>query len=210
MTIKLTYFGIRGRAETARLILAYAGVQYEDERVAVEPEEIAKLKASWRYGQLPMLTVDGETIYQSMAIARYLAKLYGLGGANAMENAQIDEVVDALSDLLQALGPLTGLPGEEIQGEERERKVKDVLAKAIPEGLLRLEKHLSNRGSQFFVGNSFSWAELHFLSVMDFIKAFTLNEEFLEPTPKLKNSLARVRALPNIYAWLETRPNTTF
>jgi hypothetical protein len=31
--LKLTYFDARGRAETARLVLAYAGVQYEDERL---------------------------------------------------------------------------------------------------------------------------------------------------------------------------------
>ena len=30
--MKLTYFNGRGRAEAARLILAYAGVEYEDER----------------------------------------------------------------------------------------------------------------------------------------------------------------------------------
>ena len=31
--IKLTYFNARGRAETSRLILAYAGKQYIDERI---------------------------------------------------------------------------------------------------------------------------------------------------------------------------------
>ena len=31
--IKLTYFNIRARGETARLILAYAGIDYEDERI---------------------------------------------------------------------------------------------------------------------------------------------------------------------------------
>ena len=32
--IKLTYFNGRGRAETSRLILAYAGQQYEDCRIS--------------------------------------------------------------------------------------------------------------------------------------------------------------------------------
>ena len=32
-TIKLTYFDARGRAETSRLILAYANVHFEDERL---------------------------------------------------------------------------------------------------------------------------------------------------------------------------------
>ena len=32
-SIKLTYFDARGRAETSRLILAYANVHFEDERL---------------------------------------------------------------------------------------------------------------------------------------------------------------------------------
>ena len=42
--IKLTYFNFRGRTEPARLILAYAGVNYEDCRIT--SEEWAKLKPS--------------------------------------------------------------------------------------------------------------------------------------------------------------------
>ena len=40
--IKLTYFNLRGRAEPARLILAYAGVDFDDCRVT--SEEWQKLK----------------------------------------------------------------------------------------------------------------------------------------------------------------------
>ena len=32
--VKLTYFALRGRAEPARILLAYGGVCYEDERLA--------------------------------------------------------------------------------------------------------------------------------------------------------------------------------
>ena len=31
--IKLTYFDVKARAETARLILAHAGVRYTDQRI---------------------------------------------------------------------------------------------------------------------------------------------------------------------------------
>ena len=36
--IKLTYFNARGRAESSRLMLAYAGKDYEDHRVAREED----------------------------------------------------------------------------------------------------------------------------------------------------------------------------
>ena len=42
--IKLTYFNGKGRTEPARLILAYAGVDYEDCRI--EFEDWPKLKPS--------------------------------------------------------------------------------------------------------------------------------------------------------------------
>ena len=71
--IKLIYFNLMGRAETARLILAQAGVSYEDKRI--EKEEWPALKASLPMGQLPVLEVDGKTIGQSMAIARYFFSL---------------------------------------------------------------------------------------------------------------------------------------
>ena len=42
--VKLIYFNLRGRAEMARLILAQAGVDYEDKRV--DKEEWAEMKKS--------------------------------------------------------------------------------------------------------------------------------------------------------------------
>ena len=34
--LKLTYFGLRGRGEASRWLLAYAGAEYEDHRIAFE------------------------------------------------------------------------------------------------------------------------------------------------------------------------------
>ena len=47
--IKLTYFNVRGRAEPARLILAQAGVDYQD--IRIEREDWPKVKPSklWKY-----------------------------------------------------------------------------------------------------------------------------------------------------------------
>lgn len=96
-SIKLIYFPVRGRAEPIRYILAQSGGKYEDVRIAREnwpqmkPSKLAIIIISfvlsrWIYffflatpmGQVPVLEVDGQQICQSMAIARYLAKKFGI------------------------------------------------------------------------------------------------------------------------------------
>ena len=49
------------------------------------------LKPSLPFGQLPVLEVDGNTICQSMAIARYLASECGIAGSSGLVKAQVDE-----------------------------------------------------------------------------------------------------------------------
>lgn len=49
-------------------------------------------------GQLPVLEVDGIQVYQSVAIARYVAKVVGLAGKNDWESLLIDIAVDNVND----------------------------------------------------------------------------------------------------------------
>jgi len=203
-SIKLTYFDARGRAETSRLILAYAGVDYEDDRLS--REQFDELKPSLQYGQLPVMTVDGSTLYQSMTMARYLAREYGLNGASNQENAQADEIVDVINDMQQAIYLAFFVQDP----AEKEEKMKEVLGTKVPQGLLRLEKVLAGRGGQFFAGNALTWAELHLLQFVDLAKTTSKDDQILDPTPKLSNLDKRIRAVPNIAKWLETRPCNEF
>jgi glutathione S-transferase len=49
-------------------------------------------------GQMPILEVDGKVMFQSTAIARFLAKKVGLVGSDDYENYQIDNVVETMND----------------------------------------------------------------------------------------------------------------
>ena len=102
-SIKLTYFNLRGRGELPRLLLAYAGVSYEDERIVlpwVDPKPWTDLKPHTPYGQLPIMLWNGEEIAQCLGVARFLAKEFGLAGRNNLEAAQVDEIVYAVQDAL--------------------------------------------------------------------------------------------------------------
>ena len=115
--IKLTYFNARGRAEIIRLILAYSGQEYEDCRLQwgllwyilyififiIYTEDMASLRPSLPYGQLPILEYNGEVLCQSITIARFLAKQFGLAGDTSLESALADEVVDSITDIFDVI-----------------------------------------------------------------------------------------------------------
>merc|ERR1712012_791873 len=103
--IKLTYFNLRARAEPCRLLLAYGGIKYEDERIPPpwDPSSTwSTLKPTTPFGQLPVLNWDGVEVCQSMACARFIAREVGLAGNTSLEQAQADEVVDVIQDLINA------------------------------------------------------------------------------------------------------------
>merc|ERR1711982_61281 len=72
------------------------------------------------------------------------------------------------------------------------------------ECLAQLEKRLSGRGGQYFVGNAFSWADL---MLYNFCSGLP-DQSCLDMVPKIKNLMSRVANIPNIKCWVEKRPAT--
>ena len=205
--IKLIYFNVMGRAETARLILAQAGVSYEDKRI--EREEWPALKASLPMGQLPVLEVDGKTIGQSMAIARYCARRFGLAGKDELEGALADQAVDQVSDFLAELVKVMKEP-EEVKKAEMGKQLK---AEKLPAFLASMEKLLKSQGGKHFAGSSLTWADIvvyQFISSMKMPRPNQPNslieDSDLSSCPALSALVAMVGALPNIKKWEQTRP----
>ncbi|PAV60688.1 hypothetical protein WR25_14444 [Diploscapter pachys] len=57
------------------------------------------------YGHLPVLEVDGRPIAQSGAIARYLARQFGLNGKDAYEESVAESLVAQYNDLINEAMP---------------------------------------------------------------------------------------------------------
>jgi len=200
---KLTYFPARARGETARIILAAGGLDYEDNRI--ELADWPPLKAGTPFGSMPVLEVDGRVLGQSMAIYRYLARETGFAGKNSFEAAQIDAIADTITEIFSKFASLIPFASE----EERPQKMKEFLEAAVPM-LTILEKLLkqNNGGDGYFVGSSMSWADMHLLTIGEFILG--MNEAALDDFPKLKSLIGRVKSNKRIAAWIEKRPKTPF
>lgn len=196
--IKYIYFDLRVKGEPARLLLAHGGVKYTDERIELgwnDPKPWTELKPSMPWGQLPMLQWKGESICQSMAICRFLAREFGIAGKTNLEMAQVDEIVDVIQDGINATYKAW-------YAKSKEELLK-LTEGTYPTMLSQLEKCLVERGGEWMVGNAFTWADLHLF--------FFCSEDFLEPGvvaayPKIANLVGRVGAMTNIKNWMESRP----
>jgi len=195
---KLTYFGIRYRAEPARLIFAYAGVDYEDRRI--EGAEWPALKPKTPFGSLPTLEIDGRkvTLAQSKAIARYLGNEFNLIPKDHILAAKADSLVDGHADVFEKIEPYP---------PEQDPKKKEKIATEIVTPFLdRYEKFLTETGTDYFVTNSITWADIYLFNYLHNIK--NLYPEAFNRYAKLAGFVDKLAQEPKIKAWLDKRPDT--
>ncbi|XP_001603942.1 glutathione S-transferase isoform X2 [Nasonia vitripennis] len=197
---KLIYFNARGRAEHIRYVLAYAGLDYVDERLP--KERWPELKKSMPYGQLPVLEVNGQPIAQSNAIARYLARKHGLAGRDEWEAMLCDVLVDSLGDLKQEL---LQFQKEDDLFKKEEKKAKFV-KETIPFFLNKFEQTIGQNDG-YAVGSTTTWADFVFaVALENFEQMF--GPSALESYPALRRLKQRVHAIPAIAEWIARRPHT--
>ncbi|KAK3784176.1 hypothetical protein RRG08_001485 [Elysia crispata] len=197
---KLSFFHFGGRAEISRLMFAYAGKEHEDN--LVQRENWPELKPHTPFGQMPMLEVDGEKIGQSVAIANYLAREFGLYGKTSMESCQIDQVVCLIQDLKNAK---VKAMYEKDEGKKAEL-VKIHTEELIPKSLAFFEKMLKNSQTGYFFGSDITLADL---IVFDLTwKLVKSTPTFLDSYPLLKENHNRVGSISQIKAYVDAREAT--
>ena len=106
----LTYFPFRGLGEPIRLLFEDQGIAFEDRRVDFG-EEWAALQPRMQFRQMPRLQDGEQTLFQSQAILRYLARPRGLCGETEPERIRCDISVEAGRDLQQRLWDHFWWPG---------------------------------------------------------------------------------------------------
>ncbi|KAL4238081.1 hypothetical protein ACF0H5_002793 [Mactra antiquata] len=201
----LTYFNVRGAGELSRLIFKLAKVDFEDKRVA--GEEWTKLKPDMPMGALPVLEVDGVKICQSSAIARYLAREFGLVGSTNLESLRIDEAHEVFTEMFT--GELTKI-------FQAAKDDKPKLAKEFVEGKLLkyldfFEKRLKENKTGFYVGNKLTLGDLLIYHVLGLLETILKGVEMkldLSKRDWLQKVKTNVESNPEIKKWLAERPQT--
>ncbi|ETN80926.1 glutathione S-transferase protein [Necator americanus] len=181
---KLIYFDGRGRAECARQIFALAGHQYDDVRLT--PEKFAEIKPKLPFGQVPVLEVDGKQLAQSFAIARFLARQWGLSGSNAFDEAVVDSLADQYADYCVEVKPYVYTLLGFMNAGDLEQLKKDVMMPGRDKFLRFITKFLKKSKSGFLVGEKVTWVDL--LISEHVADMSSRMPEYLDGFPEVPNS----------------------
>jgi glutathione S-transferase len=219
--MKLTYFNVRGLAETTRMLFAVNNQtgdreEYEDFRYPLEvidmkthqmtKDEFDSDKSDGKLvkslNKVPFLEVDGHVIPQSKTIERFLAHRFGLMGNDEYENAHIDSICECVRDFKDMYQKVR-------IAEDVDTAMNEWFTVTLIERLTLLENLLND--NSFSVGDKLSLSDIVLYS---FITNFFDNKEAsMNATlaaPRLRKIVTMVGELPEIKEWLEKRPKTNF
>jgi glutathione S-transferase len=223
--IELKYFGARGAAETARIILALANKEYKDTRFEITPgtmnaPEFLAAKESgeldMNLGRAPVLIVDGKPLGQSKAIERYLAKQFGLMGESDFEAAQIDCIAEHCRDVKDAqMRKGFSTFNREKSEEDKAKAKKEWFDVDMPQMLGKIEKVVKMTSSKngYAVGNKNSYADVAIFSLLMDCTMQSDQDETLKAAEgcKLLMDIAnRIATDDNVSKWIQERPKSMF
>ncbi|KAK6056135.1 glutathione S-transferase protein [Cooperia oncophora] len=196
---KLTYFNGRGSAEIIRQLFVIAEKNYEDIRLG--GEEWPKHRAGMPFGQMPVLDVNGKRLGQSNAIARYLAKQF-----DAWEEAVVDSIVDQYKEFSTEIRPFLRVYLGFEKGD-LDAITKEVFLPNREKFFTYMKRFLTSNKSGYLVGNKLTWADLYLAEMAEFEKKVP---ELYEGFPEVKAHSEKIRSIPTLKKWIETRPETKF
>ena len=204
MELRLIYPDIPfWRAETSRLALFIGGIEFEDLRPSREETMEMKTDGTFPFGQFPVLQVDGKTIAQTGAIARFCGKLSGLyPSKDEFAAAKVDEVIDLATDINNQMRPALREKDPKLRIEMRRELSKTIL----PRWLGFLEKLLQDNGDTgFFVGHSISVADLAVWRLCAWISGGIIDGlpvNLLDGFPLLSVHQSQISNLPKVVEWI--------
>lgn len=212
-SIKLEYFPIEGAAEKIRLALVMSGIEFEDARIPFA--EWPARKATAKFGQLPIMTVNGQEYYQSDALLRYVARIGdgSLYPSEPLEALKVDAALELANDWARALNPSMYVArNPKVYGHgELDEDTKNEMVKTLREAFVRddlpcfMKYFIDTMGdSPYVCGDNVTIADLKWLPIMSHLTKGVLDhipKDCIEAYPAVVAWVARMKAIPQIAAW---------
>ncbi|XP_047521484.1 glutathione S-transferase 2-like [Pieris napi] len=199
--VKYYYFPVKALGESVRLLLAYGGQDFEDKRIS--EEDWPAFKPSTPFGQMPVLEIDGKAYAQSTALSRYLGRKYGLSGANAEEDLEIDQNVDFANDVRAKAATVEYETDEELKAKKHVEFTKNV----YPELLEKLDKIIKKNNGHIAAGK-LTWADFVFAGMFDYLKAMLRIPDLEKKYPSYQQVVDAVYTLPKLQVYIKNAPKT--
>ncbi|MEC7241227.1 MAG: glutathione S-transferase [Myxococcota bacterium] len=202
--LTLVYAKMQALAEPARMLLQYAGVDYEDvyawDYYGASWRDGAKQKAP--FGQVPVLVVnDAISIDQSSAIQRYLSRLTGTCPTDPLVAAQADALCDNAAELFVISNPVANF----FTGERFKTKVADFEKSFMPR-LHCFSRSLSaSPEGPFFFGETPLFCDFtvfHHFQIAELLLPHAFDEY-----PEVQAFMKAMAELPGVQSYLRSRPS---
>ena len=145
--VRVTYFGLYGRAELLRAMLESKNVEYTNEEIDQADWPAVKASGRFPFGSMPELEMNGVKINQSKAAARALAINYGYYSTNPETMHAIDAILDFSQECFN------GVAGYAFDPDKNEEKTANWIGVWKKMGDL-LENRLKMHGKPFLAGTA--------------------------------------------------------
>ena len=207
MDLKIIYFDLPfWRAEISRLPLFIANIDFEDFRPSDEEWDYAKENGKMKDGtkipfsELPVLSINGESIAQTMAIARICGKLGGMYPEDIIEAGKVDQIVVAVENINALLSPSM----KESDPTKKKAMRKELTSNELPTYFGYLQDILSANSSEWFVGENMTIADLAVWSLLGWIASGVIDDisaEVIRPFDGLVKLYNEINKNPRVRAW---------
>ena len=207
MDIKIIYFDLPfWRAEISRLPLFIANIDFEDFRPSDDEWDYAKENGKMKDGtkipfsELPVLSINGESVAQTMAIARICGKLGGMYPEDIIEAGKVDQIVVAVENINALLSPSM----KESDPLKKKAMRKELTSNELPTYFGYLQDILSANSSEWFVGENMTIADLAVWSLLGWIASGVIDDisaEVIRPFDGLVKLYNEINKNPRVKEW---------
>ena len=207
MDLKIIYFDLPfWRAEISRLPLFIANIDFEDFRPSDDEWDYAKENGKMKDGtiipfsELPVLSINGESIAQTMAIARICGKLGGMYPEDIIEAGKVDQIVVAVENINALLSPSM----KESDPTKKKAMRKELTSNELPTYFGYLQDILSANSSDWFVGDSMTIADLAVWSLLGWVASGVIDDistEVIQPFEGLVKLYNQINKNPRVKEW---------